>query len=267
LPLDDPSIPRDQEIEIVRQIVEAQTPLLIHSSGGIGKSVLCSRIEQHLPADSAIVIYDCFANGDYRRAGSPRHRHKDALVQIGNELAGMGLCDPLIPSTRADRTDYVRAFQSRLRQSACSIEAQALAGLVCIVVDAADNAEMISCELEEEPSFVRDLLHESFPSSVRLVVLCRTERQELLDPPTSVLRIQLEPFTRRETSAFLRSYCPTASEADIDEFHRLTSQNPRVQAAALAQGGTLDSVLRELAPGPRTVDDTIAHLLENAISR
>jgi hypothetical protein len=40
-----------------------------------------------------------------------------------------------------------------------------------------------------------------------------------------------------------------------------------VQAAALAQGGALDSVLRELAPGPTTVDDTIAHLLENAISR
>jgi hypothetical protein len=267
LPLDDPSIPRDQEIEIVRQIVEAQTPLLIHASGGVGKSVLCSRIEQHLPADSAIVIYDCFANGDYRRAGSPRHRHKDALVQIGNELAGLGLCDPLIPSTRADRADYVKAFLSRLRQSAYSIAAQTHAGLVCIVVDAADNAEMIACELEEEPSFIRDLLHESFPSRVRLVVLCRTERQELLDPPTSVSRIKLEPFTRGETSAFLRSYCPTASEGDIDEFHRLTSQNPRVQATALAQGGTLDSVLRELAPGPRTVDDTIAHLLENAISR
>ena len=267
LPLDDPSIPRDQEIEIVRQIVGAQTPLLIHASGGVGKSVLCSRIEQHLPADSAIVIYDCFANGDYRRAGSPRHRHKDALVQIANELASMGLCDPLIPSTRADRTDYVKAFLSRLRQSACSIEAQTRAGLVCIVVDAADNAEMIACELEEEPSFVRDLLHESFPSRVRLVVLCRTERQELLDPPTSVSRIQLEPFTRSETSAFLKSYFPTASDGDIDEFHRLTSQNPRVQAAALAHGGALDSVLRELAPGPTTVDDTIAHLLENAISR
>jgi hypothetical protein len=89
------SIPRDQEIEIVRQIVGAQTPLLIHASGGVGKSVLCSRIEQHLPADSAIVIYDCFANGDYRRAGSPRHRHKDALVQIANELASMGLCEQL----------------------------------------------------------------------------------------------------------------------------------------------------------------------------
>jgi len=267
LPLGDPSIPRDQEAEIVGQIVAAQTPVLIHAPGGVGKSVLCSRIGQHLPADSAIIIYDCFANGDYRRAGSPRHRHKDALVQIANELAGMGLCDPLIPSTRADRSDYVKAFLSRLRQSASSIEAQTHAGLVCIVVDAADNAEMIACELEEEPSFVRDLLQESFPSRVRLVVLCRTERQELLDPPTSVSRIPLEPFTRDETSAFLRSYYPTASEGDVDEFHRLTSQNPRVQAAALAQGGTLDSVLRELAPGPTTVDDTIAHLLKSAISR
>jgi hypothetical protein len=267
LPLDDASIPRDQEIEIVRQIVAAQAPLLIHASGGVGKSVLCSRIEQHLPPDSAIVIYDCFANGDYRRAGSPRHRHKDALVQIANELAGKGLCDPLVPSARADRTDYVKAFLSRLRQSASSVEAQTRSGLVCIVVDAADNAEMIACELGDDPSFIRDLLRESFPSRVRLVVLCRTERQNLLDPPTSVSRVPLEPFSRPETSAFLRSHRPTASEGDVDEFHRLTSQNPRVQATALGQGGTLDSVLRALAPGPTTVDDTISHLLENAISR
>ena len=259
-------IPRDQETDLVAKIVNANAPVILHAEGGVGKSVLSQRIKLHLPKDSVAVVYDCFGNGEYRRVGSPRHRHKDALVQIANELAARGLCDPLIPSSNADNTDYLRAFAYRLKQSVKSIRTKNGQPLLCIVVDAADNAEIAANEFGDERSFARTLLREPLPDGVRLVFLCRTERQELLDPPASALKLELKPFTRNETSAFLHKIYSDASENDVDEFHRLTSHNPRVQENALAKSGSLSKILRSLGPDSTTVDDTIADLLEQAIA-
>ena len=89
------AVPRAQETDLVAKIVSANTPVILHAEGGVGKSVLSQRIKLHLPEDSVAVVYDCFGNGEYRRIGSPRHRHKDALVQIANELSALGICDPL----------------------------------------------------------------------------------------------------------------------------------------------------------------------------
>jgi hypothetical protein len=42
------------------------------------------------------IVYDCFGAGRYRNRSELRHRHKDAFVQISNELATKGLCSPLL---------------------------------------------------------------------------------------------------------------------------------------------------------------------------
>lgn len=263
----DKSIPRIQEAEIVANIITAQVPVIVHAEGGVGKSVLSQRIKDYLPANSVSVVYDCFGNGEYRRAGSPRHRHKDALVEIANELASLGLCDPLIPSSNADNTDYVRAFAHRVKQSVSAIKAKNAQSILCIGIDAADNAEMAAEEFGGNHSFARDLLREPIPDGLRLVVFCRTERQHLLDPPPNALPIELKPFSQDETARLLRQAYPDATENDVDEFHRLTSHNPRVQATALDQPGPLSEILRSLGPNPTTVDATIAALLEHAIAQ
>ena len=259
------AIARSQETDLVDQIVSAKSPIVIHAHGGVGKSVLSQRISHHLPEGSTAVVYDCFGNGEYRRRGSLRHRHKDALIQIANELAARRLCYPLIPSSNADETDYMRAFSHRLRQSIAAVRSKNTQALLCVIVDAADNAELAAKEFDSGHSFARDLLRESLPEGTRLVVLCRTERQDLLDPPARALRLELEPFSRDETASFLRNTHAHASDSDIEEFHKLTSQNPRVQAIALGQSISLAAVLRSLGPNPTTVDDTIAALLRKAV--
>ena len=259
------AVPRSQETDLVAQIIGANTPVILHAEGGVGKSVLSQRLRLHLPEDSVAVVYDCFGNGEYRRPGSPRHRHKDALVQIANELASLGLCDPLIPVLSADKTDYLRAFAHRLKQCITAVRAKNGQALLCVVVDAADNAENAAEEFGGERSFARDLLREPLPDGVRLVVLCRTERQARLDPPASVLRLELEPFSRDETATFLRKTHADATDNDVDEFHRLTSQNPRVQATALNRNISLPAVLSALGPNPTTVDDTISALLQETV--
>ena len=115
------AIARSQEADLVEQIAAAENPVIVHAHGGVGKSVLSQRIGLHLPESSRAVVYDCFGNGEYRRPGSPRHRHRDALVQIANELASHGLCDLLIPTPHADRPAYLRAFARRLQECAAAI--------------------------------------------------------------------------------------------------------------------------------------------------
>ena len=261
------AVPRSQEAELVAKIINTRTPVILHAEGGVGKSVLSQRIRLHLPEYSVAVVYDCFGNGEYRRPGSPRHRHKDALVQVVNELAGLELCDPLIPASNADKSDYLRAFAHRLKQSIVAVRVKNREALLCIIVDAADNAEMAANEFEGGHSFARDLLREPLPEGIRLVVLCRTERRALLDPPAAILQLQLKSFSWNETAAFFRRTYSDASENDIGEFHKLTSCNPRVQATALAQSIPLSEVLRSLGPNPMTVDDTISALLRQAVDK
>jgi hypothetical protein len=78
--------------------------------------------------------------------------------------------------------------------------------------------------------------------------------------------IELNPFSRDETTVLLRETFPEANEHDIDEFHRLSSHNPRVQALALSRKLPLQETLRLLGPNPTSVEDTISDLLDKAIA-
>ena len=261
-------VPREQEADLVRAILEAEgRPVIVHALAGVGKSVFATRIQQGLPKGSVSILYDCYGSGEYRSATGFRHRHKDALVQMVNELAARALCHPLIPSAHAEATAYVRAFIFRVKQAISVMRAADPAGLLCIVIDAADNAQQAAEENGQHRSFARHLLRETLPEWVRLVFLCRTHRQDLLDPPPEVLRLELKTFTAAESAAHLRQTFPDATEPDVEEFHRLSSQNPRVQAWTLSRKLSLPATLRELGPNPTTVDDAIENLLNKAVAR
>jgi hypothetical protein len=261
------TIARVQETDLVEHIIRTHVPVVIHAAGGVGKSVLAQRVRQHLPGKSVCIVYDCFGNGEYRQRSHPRHRHRDALVQVANELARLGLCDPLIPTAKADASAYSKAFVHRLQQSCDVVRSIDTSALICVVIDAADNAEMAAEEFGEFHSFARDLLRESIPSGVRLVALCRTERLPLLDLDPSVKQLPLNSFSIEETSDLLRSRYPEASEQDVAEFHKTTAGNPRVQMNALSQFDTLSEVLRSLGPNLTTVDAIIEQQLERALTR
>ncbi|MCP1843949.1 hypothetical protein J2R78_006916 [Bradyrhizobium sp. USDA 4538] len=260
------AVPREQEPTLIQQIVAANGPVVVHASGGVGKSVFATQIGQKLPPGSVCILYDCFGNGEYRSAAKYRHRHKDALVQIANELAAMSLCHLLIPTASADAAAYVRAFVYRLRQAATLVRLANPHALLCIVVDAADNAQMAAQEIGEIRSFAKDLIRVQIPQGVRLVFLCRSHRRDMLEPPHNAAVVELRPFSRAETDAFLRQNFPDAIARDVDEFHRLSSHNPRVQALALSRGLPLQETLRLLGPNPTTVEDAISSLLDDAIA-
>jgi hypothetical protein len=259
-------VDREAVAQIAADIIGSGGTAVIQADGGVGKSVLTQLLEKHMPTGSAVFVYDCFGNGGYRSFSEYRHRAKDGLVQLANEMAAAGLCDPLIPSNKSDETAIARAFKSRVMQASSALK-EAKDAVLLIVVDAADNAEMAALEANDGRSFARSLLRESWPPNVRLVVTSRPHRTHTLDPPPEALLLTLRPFTETESASNLRLRFPKAQDADAKEFHRLTSQNPRVQSAAFAAGKTLSKVLASLGPTPKTVDDTIGMLLERAVSR
>jgi len=259
-------VPREQLPSIAAEIIASTDPIIIQAEGGVGKSITATTLPEQLPFGSVGFVYDCFGNGGYRSASEYRHRPRDGLVQLANEMASAGLCDPLLPSNKADDSAYVRAFISRVRQTADQLSNSGT-GLLLIVIDAADNAETAAQEASDGPSFPRLLLREKLPANVRLVLTARPHRVESLVLPPEVKLITLQPFSESETAAKLLAHFPDATSADVQEFHRLTSHNPRVQSAALAVGDTVREVLAQLGPTPRTVEDTIKELLEKAVAK
>lgn len=260
------ALPREQEREI-RTILESAThPVVLHAEGGVGKSILALQLSRALPEGSVAVLYDCFGDGLYRSTQHFRHRQKDALLQIANELAAQGLCHPLIPIRGTDSKQYMRAFVARLTQAISLLRAKTPFANLYLIVDAADNAVMAAKEFDDA-AFVPDLIRTAMPDGVKLVFSCRTHRRDYLQAPPDAMHIELRPFSRAETARHLKKSYPDATESDITDFDFLSSSNPRVQALALSRKLPLEVMLKELGPSPSTVERAIAELLERAVEK
>jgi hypothetical protein len=238
---------RRQFRDIAGQIVAAAGPVIVHAVGGVGKSVLAGSLQQYLPDGSVCITYDCFGGGGYRRMSEPRHEHRQALLQITNELAGQRLCQPLVPVPTATSSDFAKAFVERVNKSAATLATATPGAFLIIAVDAADNAVMAGKEFNSG-SFVPDLLAEKrLAGNVRQVMFSRTERVDTLDAPPGILQIELSGFSLEESGAHLRAKFATATDYDVAEFHRRTFGNPRVQAQTLDDADRVDECLQLLA--------------------
>ncbi|WP_413331381.1 hypothetical protein [Brevundimonas phoenicis] len=259
------AVAREQEEDLQARILAASAPLIITADGGVGKSIVATRLHLGLPKGSAWVLYDCYGGGDYRREPHERHAYRVALTQMANTLAVQGLCMPLLPR-RANDALILAAFLKRLRAAVRHLQASEPDALLLLVVDAADNA-MMGAKGSAERAFVPGLLQADLPAGVRLVMLCRPDRLDLLKAPAGLDTVPLRPFSLAETGRHLRARHPDASDADVVEFDRRTSSNPRVQANAFTASTTLAGVLRALGPKPQTVSAIIAGQLEGALDK
>jgi len=261
-------IERRQHNSFLKKIITASSPIIIHAAGGVGKTVVARHLSASLPQGSLGIVYDCFGSGKYRNRSQTRHRHRDALVQVINEIAYQGYCDPLIPLQGDLEDSILRAFLNRLQMATTALQKVDIKAKLIIFIDAADNAEMAANNEFNEPCFVHELLREKMPEGCCIVMLCRTELIDMLDPPHGVQQFELAPFTQEETLIHLRKYFPDATPDDGREFWRLTAGNPRVQANALSLNyEKVGDVLVGLGPTVTTVAEQINNQLSSAISR
>jgi len=256
---------REQHEELRSAIIKAKTPVIISAGGGVGKSILCCQLAGDSSNGSLAIAYDCFGGGQYRKPSAKRHRLSDAFIQISNELAKKGLCEPLIPQIIDQDDRLMRTFLQRLKSAADALKQNNNAAILIIMFDAADNAEMAADEAGDT-CFASQLLKEDVPDGCRIIFFSRPERVHLLKPKSSIIRLTLSPFSKKETLAHLKTQYPDAALADGNEFKRLTDGNPRVQANALNLGeDSIRNVLLSLGPLGTTVNDLIELQLEQAV--
>lgn len=264
-PIND-SIQREQLSTIINHILSASNPIVIHASGGVGKTIFATQIAQNLPDKDFCLIYDCFGAGSYRNRSGARHKHSDGLIQIANELATYGLCSSLIMQNGVNKSQIMRKFVQHLEDALKSLKKLDENANLIILIDAADNAESVAKEFQET-SFVHELLREPLSDGIKLVALCRTERLDTLQLKSNVMLFELLPFSETESLQFLRRYFPNATYSQGIEFHQRTNQgNPRVQSYLLEDSNmSIIELLDYLGPNGKTLDNQIENQLDAAI--
>ncbi|AKF26116.1 hypothetical protein YH66_00340 [[Brevibacterium] flavum] len=240
-------IERDAYRDLADHILKTTGSTIVTAEGGVGKSTF-ARVLPDLLSDCAdVIIYDCFGNGNYRNPAHPRHRHRDGLVQLATELAGLGLCFPIIHTGNLAPEEYTKAFVRRLAQ-ASEMLIQRQRQLV-IVVDAADNAVIAAEDNADSRSFVRDLLRLEcdIPRNIHIVLTCRPERLDRLEAPVGTFLVQLPAFTLEESTKFVTDIHSSATDSDITEIHDRTAGNPRVMSTVLLESATIYDALSRLS--------------------
>ena len=258
---------RYQYHTLLESITNSEHPQIINAEGGVGKSVFSQYILKALPNGSLGIAYDCFGSGKYRSRSEPRHKHRDALVQIINELASIGLCERILVKDTTQESDIMRDFLSRIEITIKSLKKSVSSAKLFILIDAADNSEMAAHEFGDS-CFANELLREQFPKDCKLVLLCRPERTHLLKPSRFISILNLQPFSIEETFENLKKWFPKVNQSESLEFHRLTNGNPRVQMNSIvAANSSVNELLMYLGPSSVTVEKQIEQQLNYAVKK
>jgi len=258
-----PSAIRDVERLILRDVSRTVTEkmlggdqhICLYGEAGCGKTTALQGIEGLLPDGSAIAIFDCYGGGRYLDSDAYRHRGADAFLQLSNDLASR-LQIPFLLCRSKDH-DYPRAFKKRLDKAAEVVTSKDQDALLVVVVDAADNSvTAASSQSPPERSFVHDFVSISqIPKNVRFVVTARTGQLPSLNLPQYFTQLEMAGFTPEETTTHVRGTWNDATDTWIDDFHHLTSGNPRVQRYALNYAGAQpERALDYLRPSGKNLD-------------
>lgn len=244
---DTPFIPRNAYRDLADRILETSGSMVLTAEGGVGKSTFARALPDLLSDRADVIIYDCFGNGNYRNPAHPRHRHRDGLVQLATEMAGLGLCFPIIHAGSLAPEEYTKAFVRRLGQASEMLMQSGDRQLV-IVVDAADNAVIAAEDNADSRSFARDLLRldADIPPNIRVVLTCRPERFDRLEAPVGMVSFELPTFTPEETATVVSRSHPSATNLDVAEIHDRTAGNPRVVSTVLFETATIHDALGRL---------------------
>ncbi len=235
-------VEREQLSTIASRIPNLKRPLLIHADGGVGKTVFLQSLAKVLSGTHEVVLFDCFGGGAYRAPEDARHLPKRGLVHIINNLAGEGLCDPLLPSDNVE--ELIKAFRVRLSQAVATMRRGSSDQQLLLFIDAIDNVAEHAKD-RSEPAFPKLLLesfHHNGPvDGVQLIVSCRTYRRVISRGDIPCEEFELKPFSPTEAEKYLRDRIPKVTKTQILVAYSRSEGNPRIlEHLALSDRGLLD---------------------------
>lgn len=215
------------------RVAAARRNVFVHAAGGMGKTVTLRRLASDLPQGSEAIIFDCFASGEYLSRLQYRHTPTKAFVQIANELASRGLCNPLIAHNEMSPQLVVEAFSERIKTAVSRLQARNADARLYVFIDAADNARM-AADTARDVCFVDLLLDSDFGEGCCFVFSARTGRMNAFWPELDCDKIELSPFTVDEVHEVIRGKFKDVNLSVSRGFFVRTSGLPRVVAGILA---------------------------------
>lgn len=240
-------IERESNTDLVKEILRnGGKTICIHAMAGAGKTTFIRHLQNYLPQESVVLVYDCYGAGTFLQPDKPRHLTEVAVTQICNTLAVECGTEMLLGKPQQEY-EWWRCFMSRLEHAVQIVKAQNPSAVVVLVIDAADNC-MQAAETYNSPCFLSGLLNLSLPEGVFLLVTARTERWNKLPLQREKLLVELPVFTLPESTAYLHNKFDSVTEAESEEFHLLTGGNPRVQSYLLSSAECMDEVLSLVRP-------------------
>lgn len=264
-------VEREQLAEATTLVPSLNQPLLIHATGGIGKTVFLNSLAQSLSAKHEVILFDCFGGGSYRSPEDSRHLPKRGLVHIINTLACRGLCDPLLPGN--DSVDsLIRTFRRRLSQCVKTFSTVSSERQLILFIDAIDNAAEHAAD-NNEPAFPTLLLesfhHGEFIPGVKLVVSSRSHRIGKAIKGTPYHGLELRPFTLSETEIYLRDRIQTVTHTEIQVAQARSGGNARIlEHLVTSDRGLLDkSEIDQTIELDHLLTERIRQSLSVAVSR
>lgn len=224
-------VPRKQLRDAGELIAGSTIPIFLHAEGGVGKTVFVESLVTTMSDFYEIVVFDCFGGGAYRSPNQARHLPSVGFVQVTNELASRGLCDPLLPGD-TESFVLVNAMRRRLTQAAATLKAQSKKAGLLIVIDAADNAQL-EADSRKDAAFPQLLLASLSGEpidGVKLVLTARTHRMASVVDRSDVSSFALLPFSEEEAETFLSSRRNGVSGTEFATAFSRSKGNARVLA-------------------------------------
>lgn len=264
-----PNIIQREQLNEIISIIERDAfylPICIHGGAGIGKSTIVNQIKNTLPEYSECILFDCYGAGKYQNPEDKRHLHRNAIVQLANELAKSVGTEFLLLQNESDDI-YLKELIKRIREGVEILRNRNPLAYLVFIIDAADNS-ITASRNNGEKSFVEDLVNITIPEGCHIIATSRTYRKETLNLPDKYIDIELKPFSLEETTLFTKKSFPDIADIEVLEFHTYTKGIPRVQFYSLnlkKQG--INEVINYLKPNGKVVGDLILDKIEHAVSR
>lgn len=264
------SILREQIADIISTIESnsAFAPICIHGGAGYGKTTIVNQIKERLPDYCECILFDSYGKGKYKDPQDKRHLHRNAIIQIANQMAQNLGSDLLLIRNQSDDV-YLRELIKRIKQAVSLLKERNESSYLTLIIDAADNS-ISAAQSSGDKSFVQDLLNIGTIEGFNLIVTTRSHRKDLLDLPTKYLELELAPFSIHETSLYLNEKVQKVSKDQALEFHRLTYGVPRVQSEVFSENDVeieINEIIATLKPEGKNIQDLILDKISIAKNR
>lgn len=266
-------IERNTAEEVVNLLVKGERLVLIHGSGGCGKTTLMHQISDSLPQGSVTTYFDCFGAGRYLQTDDKRHLPENAFLQLTNDLA-ISLHLPLFIPRNQKNAATIKLFIQRLNVAGEALQRLSPQGLLLIIIDAADNSVAAAQNsAPPEITFVHELFGaglERLPNNIKFIASCRTDptRRKSIKLPAETPEVLCPSFSLQETTQHLEATYSDLPANLVEQFHELSGGNPRVQAYAIATAeGEVSRLLAGLLPGGKSLADVLKEQFKTALQK